>query len=51
LFGTKASGIKSTRNPTNQPSKHSKLRGVLCETPKPAPKKSTESTSKKAEKK
>jgi hypothetical protein len=51
LFGTKAAGTKSTRNPTNQLTKHSKLRGILSETPKLAPKKRTETTSKKAEKK
>jgi len=51
LFGTKATGTKSTRNLTNQLPKHSKLPGILSKIPKSAPKKPTETTSKKAEKK
>ena len=51
LFGIKVAGTKSTRNLTSQPSKHSKLRGILSEIPKPTLKKRTEATSKRAEKK
>jgi hypothetical protein len=51
LFGTKETGTKSTRNLTNQVPKHSKLHGSSSETQKPAPKKPTGTTSKKAEKK
>jgi len=51
LFGTKVAGTKSTRNLTNPPAKHSKLRGILSEIPKSVPKKPTGITSRKAEKK
>ena len=51
LFCTKETGTKSTRNLTNQVPKHSKLHGNSSETQKPAPKKPTGTTSKKAEKK
>jgi hypothetical protein len=51
FFGIKDTGTKSTQNPTSRLPKHSKLRTILPELQKKARKKSTESSTKKDEKK